>query len=118
VVGGQKGKLLESSVAKTSGKQAALTFIKTALKGHGSPEAITTDGLRSYGVAIKNELGYVREEGSARPRRQRSGQKEGIILRRLGSIEHFERGRRLKNNELLSHPLFHRCRSLIKPRRN
>ncbi|HEX8382101.1 MAG TPA: DDE-type integrase/transposase/recombinase [Sphingomonas sp.] len=30
--------------------------MKKALKRHGSPEAITTDGLRSYGAAM-NELG-------------------------------------------------------------
>ena len=37
-------------------KAAALTFMKKALKRHGSPEAITTDGLRSYGAAL-DELG-------------------------------------------------------------
>ena len=30
--------------------------MKKALKRHGSPEAITTDGLRSYGAAL-SELG-------------------------------------------------------------
>nr|WP_311731920.1 DDE-type integrase/transposase/recombinase [Sphingomonas sp. BK069] len=35
---------------------AALAFMKKALKRHGSPEAITTDGLRSYGAAL-TELG-------------------------------------------------------------
>lgn len=35
---------------------AMLTFMKKALKRHGSPEAITTDGLRSYGAAMR-ELG-------------------------------------------------------------
>jgi len=45
----QEGEILESFVTKTRDKQAALTFMKKALKRHGSPEAITTDGLRSYG---------------------------------------------------------------------
>ena len=31
---------------KTRDKEAALTFMKKALKRHGSPEKITTDGLR------------------------------------------------------------------------
>ena len=48
--------MLESYVTKTRDKAAALTFMKKALKRHGSPEAITTDGLRSYGAAM-NELG-------------------------------------------------------------
>jgi putative transposase len=51
-----KGEILESYVKKTRDKAAALTFMKKALKLHGSPEAITTDGLRSYGAAM-NELG-------------------------------------------------------------
>jgi putative transposase len=51
-----EGEILESFVTKTRDKQAALTFMKKALKHHGSPEAITTDGLRSYGAAM-SELG-------------------------------------------------------------
>ena len=46
----------ENFVTKTLDKVAALTFMKKALKRHGSPEAITTDGLRSYRAAM-NELG-------------------------------------------------------------
>ena len=44
----QEGEVLESYVTKTRDKAAALSFMKKALKRHGSPEAITTDGLRSY----------------------------------------------------------------------
>ena len=52
----QEGEILESFVTKRRDKGAALTFMKKALKRHGSPEAVTTDGLRSYGAAM-NELG-------------------------------------------------------------
>jgi len=41
----QEGEVLESFVTRTRDKAAALTFMKKALKRHGSPEAITTDGL-------------------------------------------------------------------------
>ena len=51
-----EGEVLESFVTKTRDKDAALTFMKKALKRHGSPEAITTDGLRSYKAAM-SELG-------------------------------------------------------------
>jgi putative transposase len=51
-----EGEVLESFVTKTRDKQAALTFMKKTLKRHGSPEAITTDGLASYRAAMK-ELG-------------------------------------------------------------
>jgi len=42
--------------SRTRDKAAALTFMKKALKRHGSPEVITTDGLRSYGAAM-DDLG-------------------------------------------------------------
>ena len=51
-----EGEVLESFVTKTRDKKAALAFLRKALKRHGSPETITTDGLRSYGAAM-DELG-------------------------------------------------------------
>jgi hypothetical protein len=51
-----EGEILESYVTKSRDKKAALAFMKRALKRHGSPEAITTDGLRSYRAAM-TELG-------------------------------------------------------------
>ena len=48
-----EGEVLESFVIKERDKAAALKFIKKALKRHGSPKVITTDGLRSYGAAMK-----------------------------------------------------------------
>ena len=51
-----EGEILESFVTKTRDKVAALAFMKKTLKRHGSPEAITTDGLRSYKAAM-TELG-------------------------------------------------------------
>jgi putative transposase len=52
----QAGEVLESYVTRTHDKAAALTFMRKALKSHGSPERITTDGLRSYRAAM-TELG-------------------------------------------------------------
>jgi transposase-like protein len=42
-----EGEVLDSYVTKSRDKAAALAFMKKALKRHGSPAAITTDGLRS-----------------------------------------------------------------------
>ena len=42
----QEGEVLESYVTRTRDKGAALTFMKKALKRHGSPEAITTEPHR------------------------------------------------------------------------
>ena len=57
----QDGGVLESYVTRTRDKAAALRFMKEALKRHGSPEAITTDGLRSYRAAM-NELGNAEKQ--------------------------------------------------------
>jgi putative transposase len=51
-----EGEVLESYVTITRDKAAVLKFLKKALRRHGSPEVITTDGLRSYRAAM-DELG-------------------------------------------------------------
>ncbi len=51
-----EGEILENYVTKKRDKAAALRFFKKALKNHGSPVEIVTDGLRSYPAAFK-ELG-------------------------------------------------------------
>ena len=57
----QEGEILESYVTKTRDKKAALRFMKKALKRHGSPAQITTDGLRSCKAAMK-ELGNAEKQ--------------------------------------------------------
>ena len=49
-----EGEVLESYITRPRNKDAALTSMKKALMRHGSPEAITTDGLRSYRAAMKD----------------------------------------------------------------
>ena len=56
-----EGEVLESFVTLTRDKAAALKFIKKALKRHGRPKAIVTDGLRSYRAAM-NELGNAEKQ--------------------------------------------------------
>jgi len=51
-----EGEVLESFVTKTRDNAEALRFMKKALNRHGSPETITTDGLRSCRAAM-TELG-------------------------------------------------------------
>ena len=91
------GEVLESYVTKTRDKAAALKFIKKALKRHGSPEAITTDGLRSYraamkdiGNAAKQEVGRWannRVENSHLPFRRR--ERAMLRFRRMKSLQKF-----------------------------
>jgi len=49
-----EGEVLESYVIKKRDKSAALQFFKKALKRHGSPATIVTDGLKSYPAAMKD----------------------------------------------------------------
>jgi putative transposase len=93
----QEGEILESFVTKTRDKAAALTFIRKALKRHGSPAAITTDGLRSYKAAM-TELGNAdkqhigrhannRIEGSHTPLRRR--ERAMFRFRQMKSLQKF-----------------------------
>jgi len=51
-----EGEVLESFATKERDKAAALSFMKRMMKRHGRPKAVVTDGLRSYGAAMK-EIG-------------------------------------------------------------
>jgi len=92
-----EGEVLESCVTRTRDKVAALRFMKKALKRHGSPAGITTDGLRSYraamaqlGNAHKQEIGrYVnnRAENSHLPFRRR--ERAMLRFRQMRSLQKF-----------------------------
>ena len=92
-----EGEVLESFVTKERDKAAALKFIKKALKRHGSPRAITTDGLRSYGAAMreigngeKREVGRWannRVENSHQPFRRR--ERAMARFRRMHTLQKF-----------------------------
>jgi putative transposase len=92
-----EGEVLESYVTKTRDKQAALRFMKKALKRHGSPEKISTDGLRSYRAALtelgneqKQEVGRWannRVENSHLPFRRR--ERAMARFRRMSSLQKF-----------------------------
>ena len=51
-----EGEILESYVTRKRDKSAAPAFIKKALRRHGRPDVIVTDGLRSYPAAMR-EIG-------------------------------------------------------------
>lgn len=59
-----EGEILESFVTRTRDKAGALTFMKKTLKRHGSPEAMRTDGLRSYRAAMRDLGNEEKPEGS------------------------------------------------------
>ena len=93
----QEGEILESYVTGTRDKAAALAFLKKALKRHGSPEAITTDGMRSYKAAV-SELGNADKQEVGRWANNRAenshlpfGRRERAMLRfrQMKSLQKF-----------------------------
>jgi putative transposase len=93
----QEGEILESYVTKTRDKKAALRFMRKALKRHGSPAKIITDGLTSYKAAMR-ELGNTgkqevgrwannRAENSDLPFRRR--ERAMLRFRRMKSLQKF-----------------------------
>lgn len=93
----QEGEILESYVTKTRDKNATLSFMKKALKRHGPPAEITTDGLRSYKAAMselgnagKQEVGRClnnRAENSHLPFRRR--ERTMLRFRQIKSLQKF-----------------------------
>ena len=67
-----EGEILESYVTRTRDKAAALSFMKRTLKRHGAAEAITTDGLKSYGAALRTSALPINDNHTTRqqPRRK------------------------------------------------
>ena len=92
-----EGEVLESFVTKDRDKAAALKFIKKALKRHGRPRVLVTDGLRSYcaalkevGAADRQEVGRWannRAENSHLPFRRR--ERAMIRFRRMKTLQKF-----------------------------
>src|SRR3981189_610229 len=92
-----EGEVLESFASKTRDKAAAQKFIKKAMKRHGKPQAIVTDGLRSYGAAMKDigndedrEVGRWlnnRAENSHQPFRRR--ERAMLRFRRMKTLQKF-----------------------------
>ena len=92
-----EGEVLESCVTKTWDKAAALKFLKKLMKRHGQPAELVTDGLRSYGAALK-ELSAAdkqltgrwennRVENSHQPFRRR--ERAMLRFRRMHSLQKF-----------------------------
>jgi putative transposase len=92
-----EGEILESYVTKKRDKSAALAFMKKALRRHGSPEKVVTDGLRSYPAAMgdlgnldRREMGQWlnnRAENSHLPFRRR--ERTMLRFRRMETLQKF-----------------------------
>jgi putative transposase len=90
-----EGEVLESYVTKTRDKAAAMSFIKRAMKRHGQPQAVVTDGLRSYGAAMK-EIGNVDRQETGRWLNNRAENSHLPFRRRERAMERFRRMKTLQ----------------------
>lgn len=90
-----EGEVLESYVTRTRDKAAALRFMKKALKRHGLPDAITTDGLRSYRAAMV-ELGNVHKQEIGRWENNRVENSHLPVRRRERAMLKFRRMKTLQ----------------------
>ncbi|WP_235037881.1 MULTISPECIES: DDE-type integrase/transposase/recombinase [unclassified Novosphingobium] len=83
-----EGEVLESYVTRARDKAAALRFMKKALKRHGSPEAIVTDGLRSYKAAM-DELADAHKQQNGRHANNRAENSHLPVRRRERAMLRF-----------------------------
>jgi putative transposase len=90
-----EGEVLESFVTKERDKAEALKFIKKAMKRHGRPKAIVTDGLRSYGAAL-TELGIADRQATGRWLNNRIEGSHVPIRRRERAMARFRRMKTLQ----------------------
>ena len=92
-----EGEVLESFATVERDKAAALKFVKKLMKRHGPAQTLTTDGLRSYGAAMK-EIGAAdrqevgrwannRAENSHQPFRRR--ERAMLRFRRMKTLQKF-----------------------------
>ena len=90
-----EGEVLESFVSKERDKAAALKFIKKAMKRHGRPQVIVTDGLRSYGAAMK-EIGNAERQETGRRLNNRAENSHLSFRRRERAMNRFRRMKTLQ----------------------
>jgi len=90
-----EGEVLEFFVSKTRDKASALKFLKKAMKRHGRPEVIVTDGLRSYGAAMR-EIGNLKRREVGRWNNNRAENSHQPFRRREAAMLKFRRTKTLQ----------------------
>ena len=85
-----EGKVLESYVTKRRDKQAALTFLKKAMKRYGNPQVVMPDRLRSYSAAMK-VIGNIDRQEVGRHKNNRAENSHLPFRRRERAMSRFRR---------------------------
>ncbi len=90
-----EGEVLESYVTRRRDRKAALKFLRKSMKCLGSPKAIVTDELRSYGAAMK-VIGNDRRQETGRWLNNRAENFHRPLRRRERAMLRFRRMRSLQ----------------------
>ncbi|WP_394998379.1 transposase [Sphingomonas sp.] len=90
-----EGEILESFVTKARDKDAAPRFMKKAMKRHGSPTTIVTDGLRLYKAAM-TEIGIREKQEVGRWANNRVENSHLPFRRRKRAMQRFRRMKTLQ----------------------
>jgi putative transposase len=90
-----EGEVLEFYLSKTRDKAVALKFLNKAMKRHGRPEIIVTDGLRSYGAAMR-EIGILKRREVGRWNNNRAENSHQPFRRREAAMLKFGRTKTLQ----------------------
>ena len=90
-----EGEILEGYVTTTRDKDAALAFLKKAMKRHGKPETVVTDGLRSYAAAM-TEFANAKKQEVARWANNRVENSHLPFRRRERAMQRFRRMKMLQ----------------------
>ena len=90
-----EGEVLESFVTKRRDREAALTFLRKAMKQYGPPRIIVTDRLRSYGAAMK-EIGNASRQKTGRWLNNRAENSYQPFRRRERAMERFRSAKTLQ----------------------
>ena len=111
---GHEGEVLEAFVSKQRDKAAALKFLKKLMKRHGRAKEFVTDGLKSYGAALK-DLGAEDRQVTGRWENNRIENSHQPFRRRERAMLRFRRMRSLQTFASVHssiHNLFNTERSL------
>ncbi|SDD53087.1 putative transposase [Ruegeria marina] len=90
-----QGEVLESCVAKTRDKKAALKFPRKSMKRHGRSHVLVTDRLRSCGAPMK-DIGNTRRQETGRWLNNRAENSHLLFRRRERAMQRFRRMRSLQ----------------------
>lgn len=90
-----EGEVLEAYVTKRRNRQAALKFLRKAMKRYGQPDTIVTDRLKSYRAAMK-QLGNEDKQDVGRWLNNRAENSHQPLRRRERAMLRFRRMRSLQ----------------------